>query len=200
MAQGHMNALIIGHSFTRRLRDWAALNHLSTLNIDTQRVSTIWHGIGGATISDKHLRKSLWHELPLVADVSADIVILEIGSNDLCNTTITPAQLANSIIAFCMQCLQRGARYICVSELLPRAGLESYNDRVKLTNALLKTTLNASERIHFWQHSGRNFAHRFLTEFIASDGVHIKVPSGMRHYFRSIRGAVLYAESRLSKQ
>ena len=73
--------LILGHSFVRRLK--CDLNNQFdnrvSLDCGLQGTATIYmHGIGGRTVSK--LRR---HDLNVVARLSPQIVILEIGTNDL---------------------------------------------------------------------------------------------------------------------
>jgi lysophospholipase L1-like esterase len=85
--------LVLGHSFVRRLK--------SDLHVhqDTQMSPTFklngtaqvyMHGIGGRTF-----RKVRNHDLGVVARLSPDIVILEIGTNDL---SLLPPEVMGSEI------------------------------------------------------------------------------------------------------
>ena len=44
MADAHSNVLVLGHSFSRHLRDWSFWNNCMNLNLDRSRVTVFWHG------------------------------------------------------------------------------------------------------------------------------------------------------------
>ena len=71
--------LILGHSFIRRLDNFVAanpnLNHQFLLN---NFATFKWRGVGGRTVA-----KTLQYDLPVVASFTPDIVILQLGTNDL---------------------------------------------------------------------------------------------------------------------
>ena len=83
--------LILGHSFIRRLGQFIAtrprLNHHFLLN----EVATFkWHDIGGRTVW-----KTMELDLHVVASFSPDIVILQLGTNDL--SRLDPLVVGSSI-------------------------------------------------------------------------------------------------------
>ena len=74
-------ALIIGHSFVRRLRSDLERNFDARADIHfglDQSMDVFLYGVGGLTVSQLRGRCSR-----PVRDVSPDIVLLEIGTNDL---------------------------------------------------------------------------------------------------------------------
>ncbi len=86
-----INTLILGHSFVRRLRDWCVQNGHSNLGFDSQTNTVQWHGVGGGGIQcAAQANKNIWDDLSFVSDLSAHIVHLEIGSNDLCDRHVQP--------------------------------------------------------------------------------------------------------------
>ena len=102
-----MDVLLIGHSFIRRLRDWAVEESINNLNID-YRMKIHWVGIGGAVIHTMSSPKSLWRQLQSVTNFQAKIVLVDIGSNDLCQADVSPASLVHAIGQFVTQCLNLG--------------------------------------------------------------------------------------------
>ena len=70
--------LVLGDSFVRRLRKFvlASPQHFS---VDFHLVAVIkWHGIGGRTVT-----KTVRHDLHVIKSFKSDIVIVQLGSNDL---------------------------------------------------------------------------------------------------------------------
>ena len=135
-----MDVLLIGHSFIRRLKDWALHHDLMNLNID-DRLRIHWLGIGGATIANMTAPKSLWRHIHHITNVQAKIVCLDIGSNDLCHIDVSPDNLVHAIGQFVDQCHNLGTRLVIVTEILPRANVhdQQYNENVYQANILLKT-------------------------------------------------------------
>ena len=81
MAKEAPLALILGHSFVRRLRHDLETSFDSRANISFNLLGTAsvyMHGVGGRTVPN--LRAFDLHE---VKRLSPDIVILELGTNDL---------------------------------------------------------------------------------------------------------------------
>ncbi len=73
--------LILGHSFVRRLQSdlKARFDERAVIDFDLQGTADIYmHGVGGRTVPK--LRK---FDLALIARISPEILILEIGTNDL---------------------------------------------------------------------------------------------------------------------
>ena len=133
-----------------------------------------------------------------VTNVQAKLVLIDIGSNDLCQTDVSPSSLVYAIRQFVTQCLNLGAKIVIVTEIFPRALCSDpdYNNKVHQTNHLLKAAALSRPHFIFWEHYGRNLSSRFLNEFIHTDGVHMNT-AGLRHYLRSLRGGVLLAEKAL---
>ena len=90
--------LVLGHSFVRRLREFAAQNHSGgpyDLNLGLSNIcSIIFHGIGGRTVD-----KMIKNDLDKIHSAAPNIVVLELGSNDLCDKDTDPETIALSIVA-----------------------------------------------------------------------------------------------------
>ena len=202
MATPLVQVLILGHSFTRRLRDWSYEHSCLNLNLDRDRVTVFWHGKGGATVLRHRPGKMLWDKTQLISDLNSDIVFLDIGSNDFSyrkNDWLTPQKLAECIVNFAYECIRLGARQVIISEILPRRNTPYYNERVVQVNDILSNLLRDHGEIYFWQHRHNNFSTRFLDEYVHGDGIHIDEIRGMARYFSSVRGAVIFLENRLNQ-
>ena len=119
---------------------------------------------------------------------------MDIGSNDLCDHSVTPAVLSETIFSFAQGLIEGGCKIVILSEILPRQGAAFFNHCAVTTNALLESRCTETHNVKFWRHSRNNFKKRFLSDLIAADCIHVDPDRGMRRYYSSVRGAVLYAE------
>ncbi len=107
--------LILGHSFVRRLQSdlKARFDERAAIDFDLQGTADIYmHGAGGRTVPK--LRK---FDLGLIAKISPEIVILEIGTNDLVNT---PPEVVGSYIEDMVRHLISHALLSSSSGFMPR--------------------------------------------------------------------------------
>ena len=190
---GPVTTLVIGHSFTRRVRDWCVTEGLHNLNLNSELFTVFMHGVGGGVVLNRYAKKSLWHDLHLIPDLNATSVVIDLGSNDLCHASVSAAQLVQGITAFATECLIKGATHVTILEILPRLGTLHFNARVAQANTMILQFTESRNDLYFWKHCRNNFSNRFLSDFIAPDGIHVCSSRGMRHYYRSVRGAVLWA-------
>ncbi|WAR01576.1 LOW QUALITY PROTEIN: DPOL-like protein, partial [Mya arenaria] len=116
----------------------------------------------------------------MATDLDATMTFVDIGSNDLCNPTATPSIVANAIISFAQDLLSGGCKVVIISEILPRQGASVYNQRVDDTNAQLEGFCSGAPQMIFWRHSRNNYNTRFLTDYVAPDGIHVDPSRGMR--------------------
>ena len=89
-------ALIIGHSFVRRLKDDLLRNFDSRASLDfglDRSMEVLLHGVGGLRVTQ--LRLIIISQK--VRDLSSDAVLLEIGTNDL--GSISPEIVGSDIHA-----------------------------------------------------------------------------------------------------
>ena len=184
--------LILGHSFVRRLRDdlnahfdvRAAPNfHLP----ESGYVSLM--GTGGRTV--KKLRK---HDLPSVRHLRPDIVILEIGTNDL---SLEPPEVVGSNIDDLARLLrdEYKVRVVVVCQVLDRNlpnshdSNKDFNVKASLLRKYLSVVLSDAVGIVLWEHRDFSRSDRVL---LSPDGVHVN-EQGQYCLYRSYRGAILNA-------
>ena len=101
MAEVVPKALILGHSFVRRLkRDLdSGFDPRVASDFNLRGTASVnLHGVGGRT--EQTLQEN---DLHVVRDLAPDIVILEIGTNDL---THTPPEIVGSLIEDFVRLLQ----------------------------------------------------------------------------------------------
>ena len=91
MAEVVPKALILGHSFVRRLKRDLDSGFDPRAASDFRGTASVYlHGVGGRTVQT--LQEN---DLHVIRDLAPDIVILEIGTNDL---THTPPEIVGSLI------------------------------------------------------------------------------------------------------
>ncbi|KAK3108363.1 hypothetical protein FSP39_006411 [Pinctada imbricata] len=194
MAVSPVRVAIIGHSFIRRLREYAEKCNIKNLNLDSH-FSVSMRGKGGLCL--KHLS----YDASILRFVSSpDICFLQLGENDIQSNSV-PLKIATDIIAIANFLHDGvGVKIVLVGQLLrrlPYSACNGFNEKVVEINRCLKAMSNHIEGVEFWSHRG------FWADlsYLGPDGVHLMcTPSNcqpMRKFMRSIRNAVLIAEKKL---
>ena len=144
----HPKILILGHSFIRRLEYFVAANP----NLDHQFLLTAlatfkWHGVGGRTVA-----KTMQYDLPVVASFAPDIVILQLGTNDL--SRLDPLVVGSAIEELVTILHDTyNVKLVCVCQTLLGSN-PVFNARVRALNSYVKTFLEALPYSFFWGHRG----------------------------------------------
>lgn len=190
--------LVLGHSFVRRLKEFAAPNHSGgpyDLNLGLSNIcSIIFHGIGGRTVD-----KMIKHDLDKIRSAAPNIVVLELGSNDLCDKDSDPETIALSIVALAELLLtELSLRFIAVCEVTARQNepFVGYNDRTALLNGYLRESLRIIPTAKCWQNRG--LINPTNNAVYAPDGIHLN-DIGNKALYRSYRGAILWALSQVKQ-
>ena len=180
--------LIMGHSFVRRFELFLSkgIDAMVRWDLNLSRSAQItFLGVGSHTV-DK-LSKCERRLQP-------QIVILEIGSNDLSPPDAMP-KVVGSKIETLVQHLHAECRVetIVICQTINRAaGLRdppSFNDRVALLNQYLSVVLETLPFAVFWRHKGLR---QPTVRILCRDGVHLNA-KGQYALYRSYRGAILSA-------
>ena len=146
-------------------------------------------GVGGRTVD-----KLSKFDLHLVRRLQPQIVILEIGSNDLSPPDARP-EVVGSKIETLVQRLHAECRVetIVVSQTINRAaGLRdppSFTDRVALLNQYFSVVLETLPFAVFWRHKGLR---QPTVRILCRDRVHLN-SKGQYALYRSYRSAILSA-------
>ena len=123
-------------------------------------------------------------------EIAADIIILELGSNDLVKL---PPQTVGSELESLVQHLHNtfSIKFVVVGQVLRRYTKDSvdFNCKVGKLHQYLKVVLERLPYCYYWRHRG--FWNRKRSLYL-SDGVHLK-SLGNYKFMRSIRGAILKA-------
>ena len=186
-----LNIVVAGHSFIRRLNDFACEKYgfFHNFKMEHYVANVQCIGISGLTVEklvNSHLHK--------IMESSPHIVYLEIGTNDLCSPDKSPKQVGDSIIELCGMLSNLGVKKIIVGEVTfrePRgipAKTPDFNYKVLRLNRYLQVRLDdeANPQYFFWRHK---YLWRSALQVYA-DGVHYNKHGNIR-LFRSIRGALL---------
>ena len=178
--------LIIGHSFVHRLQAFVQKRrHTECLSSLHSNAVVIFHGIGGRTIS-----KFREYDFDVVQEIAPDIIILELGSNDLVKL---PPQTVGSELESLVQDLHNifSIKFVVVGQVLRRYTKDSvdFNCKVGKLHQYLKVVLERLPYCYYWRHRGFWNSNQNL---YLSDGVHLN-SLGNYKFMRSIRGAILKA-------
>ena len=183
--------LVLGHSFVKRLKrdidtgfDVRAHSHFDLEN--SARV--FLHGVGGRKVSAlKH------HDVHAITRISPDILVLEIGTNDL-SAGIRPEVLGSAIDDLIVYINSSFAvRIIAVCMVIPRRECNSdspaaqFNHQARIFNQYISAVVNAHPWAFTWEHRDLSSLSRSC---LLPDGVHLNKASQYSLY-RSYRGAIL---------
>ncbi len=190
--------LFLGHSFIWRLEDFITKSTFPCVAKDfalPPSTSIRFRGIGGRTVAT--LRR---HDLAVVASFKPNILVLEIGSNDLCDPTLSVAAIATNIIQLInMFHFRYKVTHIMLGEIIPRLTLPptcpDYNKRAHHLNRILLALLKRASYATFWFHP-KMTTHSTL--FFGNDGVHFNM-AGNHFLHHSYQEALHYCCRRLAR-
>ena len=185
------SVLLLNHSFVRRFGVF--LQHAEPpvypdLDLPGSGVQFVVHGRGGRTVPSL-----LQHDIGVVRILRPWMVILEIGSNDLCIPHIRPETVGSAIDDLCGILLGLGVHRIYVCQTLRRLNTldPEYNDKVLLLNHYCDVVFADRPEVVYWHHRGM---WNSTIPVFRPDGIHPN-DHGMVRLYRSYRGAVLNALS-----
>ena len=154
----------------------------------------ILYAQGGMTVS--RLIESHFHFL---RNQRPHVVYIEIGTNDIAISTLSPATIAANIFQLADAVRRLGVQQVVVGQILWRedAGIPEsvpdFNMRVLRVNSMLQQLFASTPGCTYWKHRGM---WRSSHPLIGPDGVHL-TRVGNHRLFRSIRGAVIHAVQRV---
>ena len=190
------NILILGHSFVRRLQTFLPEHQdrraAHNMNLPHENVSFL--GIGGRTVS-----KMLSFDLEKIKAFQPKVIILELGTNDLCVVGQRPESVGSDI-EHLVQVLHDhcGAEFIMVCLVIYRSAVPShvpdFSLEVDLLNKYLKVVLEPLSYAEAWSHRGLQSP---SIAVLCRDGVHLN-EAGNYALYRSYRGAILFTLKKLA--
>ena len=102
-------------------------------------------------LADARLQKTIEHDLHVVASFQPDIVILQLGSNDL--TSDEPAHVGSAIDDLVKLWHDvYGVKFICVCQTIHRKGASAFNRHVGILTQYLRVVLDPIPYALFWGH------------------------------------------------
>ena len=124
--------------------------------------------------------------------IAPEVVILEIGTNDLVNTG--PEVVGSNMESLvCLLLDSYFVRIIAVCHVIPHgvSHIDSsrFAQRVEILKQYLSVVLESLPNVFCWLHKA--FSHPAKDLYLA-DGVHVN-PAGQYHLYRSYRGAIFQA-------
>ena len=182
--------LILGHSFIKRLKADIARGLHPRMSLTFSLYGTadiLLHGVGGRKIDS--LRSC---DLHVVEKVMPDIVLLEIGTNDL--MTAAP-EVVGSALDDLVTLLrtQYSVKVVGVCLVIPRVTSSQrfsyFWKKAKIYNNYVKVVLDSCPGVFCWRHKAFT---RPGIRFYDRHGVHLNT-KGQYLLYRSYRGAILHA-------
>ena len=178
--------LILGPSFIRCLAGFLQKRGHEHLMAKLSSLGSIsFHGVGGRTIA-----KVMQFDLSIIRRLSPDIIVLELGSNDL---TKLPAQTAGSELGNLVRYVhdEFNVESIAVCQVIRwhSSRCTAYNLKVTKLHWYLKAVLKPIPCCLYWKHRG---FWNSRENIYLPDGVHLNDLGNLK-LFRSIWGAVIKA-------
>ena len=134
--------LILGHSFIRGLLKFIE-HHIGYLDLSLQITAPAditWHGIGGRTVA-----KTIKFDLHVVRSTRPDIVIVQLGTNDL--PFQSPLQVGSELEDFVRLLHDSyGVKFVCVCQTIRRRSATAFNKNVDLLTRYLRDVLESLTR------------------------------------------------------
>ena len=194
------NVLITGHSFIRRYRDYlnykngSVNNYNNCLGLPQENIYIA--GKGGLKTDKNGLNLIV----AKTKQVKPDLVILEIGTNDLAiqglDTTKQVTQTLNNLFHICDQLFILGVKRVILCEIVDRRRLrgtttqEEFDWKRNIFNSSLHFLSQINSNIIVWRHE-RSKLRNLKDGEITSDKIHITTDLGLQLYNFSIRAAVI---------
>ena len=187
-----VKCLILGHSFIARLRRDLTSNSSINMYLNSSFIQIDWCGINGATVDTLNTNEKVKSKL---SEFKPHVVVLEIGSNDLCSPD-DPKAIGKEIMQYVNNLIKHfNVHQVVVNCVIQRTkksrwvkDLKQYNKNVNILNQFLEAVCDHKERIHYWKH--RSSLIKDLKLSLLDDGVHFN-PQGQFVYYKSLRDAVL---------
>lgn len=190
MSSSAPKVLILGHSFVKRLESdlKTTFDARADRNFHLEGTATVHlFGVGGRTV--EKLRRC---DLHMVRRLAPDVVILEVGTNDLWD--VKPEVVGSSIEELVTLLLDAfSVSVVGVCHVIPRGvsftNWEEFLQRAEILNNYVRVVLQPFPKAFCWTHRDFSSPHKDL---YLADGVHVN-SLGQYFLYRSYRGAILNA-------
>jgi hypothetical protein len=183
-----LQVVLFGHSFVRRLKDYIEKNPIhENLGLSALKFEVCCFGFGGLSLKQRRRLHCVDSKLRL-----SDMVILDIGSNDICNPDYLPDKFAQDLVSYAeFLVIGLQVKRVVIMQLLPRDVLpySGYNEHVIQVNNLVQALVTSSELpLTFWKHRGLWHSKHCI---FSRDGIHLGQEVGYPKYLRSIRDCII---------
>lgn len=199
MALSKIHVALVGSSYLKHLEE--DIQHNVYLDGEVDMLSDF----GLEQITTHFVCGSGW----LLADVKQqeenimfckpDIIVLQIGGNDLCRFGTLPESLADQLLEVASHLrIVTGAKSVIIGHITRRVigrYITSLSEQSQFelarhkANKYLEVVSAEHESIKFWKHRGFEESQY---DILAADGVHFNVV-GQARFYKSLRGAILFA-------
>ena len=190
MSHGFPNVLIVGHSFVKRLHSDLQCKFDLRAAVDFNLAQTppvSLHGIGRMTVP--RLAQEL--RLLFASEPLPRVVILEIGTNDLCS------HVPEVVIGMILDLVDyrrsvESSTAVAVCKVIPRRQrgtglpLKDFDNEAATFNKMLEALFDDHQFVFVWEHIKLQSLSRRVR---LSDGVHLN-PHGQYCLYRSYSGAI----------
>ena len=188
-----LKVLIVGHSFVRRLANYALSIGEMNMRLNKGDCAVSFIGRGGMTVP------KLRQKIDEIVSRRPYVLFIEIGTNDVSGRD--PLRLADEVFELARSLVARGVRRVVISQMFFRnlnigrrdvRVAADFNERVVAYNSRMRELTRSTNNVELWRHRGM----WAIWENIIVDGVHFS-GEGNRRYFSSVRGALVAAMNRL---
>lgn len=185
-AHSSLLALIVGSSHIRRTLELLNERKVRNLGLNTVDYECILYGRGGLRYLTYKWSRSIISKLRIIDSIHPELVILQLGSNDL--PEFSESDIIETMLDISEFCLESGARRVVLCTLWNRED-DQYNYHVEILNQLLPIRVqeHGNPNIYVWKHRGLTDP---IYDFLI-DGTHLTTYYYWKLY-RSLRGAVMY--------
>ena len=192
-----VNVLIFGHLFVRRFKLFLAQERddRTSSNKNVAKAHISYLGIGGRTVS-----KLFSRDIPKIKALQPRIVILEMGTSDLCSWGRRPESVGSDIehlVSFLQSDCGVQFNMVCLvlhQSIFP-AHVPDFNNKVDFLNRYFQVVIEPLSFADCWSHKG---LHEPSIPILCRDRVHLN-DTGHNAYYRSYRGAILFALKQLDE-
>ena len=181
------NVVIWGHSFVRRFHEFLERNDIYNLGLNSDKFNIKCIGLGGLSLGQRRRLHS--YDSQLSVD---DLVVIDIGSNDLTSQLCCPEQFALDLMSYASYLIfGLDVKKVVILQILYRnhTPFVDYNSRVIFTNVALENlTKTAPGHVFFWKHRGMWNCQESI---FSDDGIHLASSIGYPKYLTSIRDCII---------
>ena len=202
MALSKARVSLVGSSFLKHLNENIQNSAYPDLLVDfglDQIATQFVCGVGW-------LLKDVDYHKDIIKSFHPDVIILQIGGNDLCRFNVRPESVADQLLELAsLLRTETGASYVILGHIIRRvlgryiSSSEEQSDlelaRIK-ANKFLEVVSNEFQDIKFWKHRGFEESQY---DILAHDGVHFSA-LGQSRFHKSLRGAILTTLKHLNYQ